>query len=137
MIRDRRMTQTKANRAPKKISQAVRSVATSRAKRDAAIKAKRAISKTKKATDMQIDQEVKRQAQKAAVAAKKRSEKKVPAVQPKANKTERKTTPKNKGRDGNPAADAVFGGRLPSKKAIEAAVKGMKGKNESFLLQQC
>ncbi|CAJ1935696.1 unnamed protein product [Cylindrotheca closterium] len=127
MIRDRRKIENKGNRAPKKVQQAVRSVATGRAKRDAAIKAKRGISTTKKATDMQIDQEVKRQAQKAAVAVKKRIGKKLPAGRPRANKTQRKATPKNKSKDGNaPAADAVFGGRVPSKKAIEAAVKGMK-----------
>mmetsp|Transcript_26760 Transcript_26760/g.65059 ORF Transcript_26760/g.65059 Transcript_26760/m.65059 type:complete len:177 (-) Transcript_26760:4570-5100(-) len=128
MIRDRRKTQSKAMQAPKKISQADRSVATGRAKRDAAIKAKRGISKTKKANNMQIDQEVKRQAQKTA-AAKKRSEKTVPTGRSKANKTQRKTTPKNKSKDINaPAADAVqvFGGRVPSKKAIEAALRGMK-----------
>lgn len=136
MIKDRRKKQTKANPAPKKISKTDRSIATSRAKRDAAIKAKRGISKTKKADNMQIEQEVKRQAHKTA-AAKKRSEKKVPAGRRKANQTQKKATPKNKRKDGNPpAADAVFGGRVPSKKAIEAAVKGMKGKGESYLLQQ-
>ncbi|KAL3928223.1 MAG: hypothetical protein SGBAC_012742 [Bacillariaceae sp.] len=126
MIKDRRKKQTKLIPAPNKISKTNRSIATSRAKRDAAIKAKRGIRKSKKANNMQIEQEVKRQAHKTA-AAKKRSEKKVLAGRLKANQTQKKATPKNMSKDGiPPAADAVFGGRVPSKKAIEAAVKGMK-----------
>lgn len=126
MIRDRRKSQVKVNRAPKKVAQVDRSIATSRAKRDAAIKARRGLSKNKKANDKQIVQEVKRQEQKSAVA-KKRSEKKLHGGQLKANRTQKRTTPKKKNKDAfNPAADAVFGGRVPSRKAIEAAVKGMK-----------
>jgi len=122
MIQDRRKTQMKENRTSKKMSQSDRSIATSRAKRDAAIKAKRGISKTKKPNDMQIDKEVKRQAKKA-VTAKKRSQKKPPFGRAKASKP----IQKKKVKDSNsPTADAVFGGRVPSKKAIEAAVKGMK-----------
>lgn len=135
MIRDRRKAQTKANRGPAKTSQAVRSIASSRAKRDAVIKARRGMTKIKKATDMQIDQEVKRQAKKAAVA-NRRMEKSVVVGRPKAkaNKAERKNTPKNANKDRNiPATDAVFGGRVPSKKAIEAALKGMKGKQTPSL----
>jgi len=126
MIRDRRKSQIKANRAPKKVVQSDRSIASSRAKRDAAIRAKRGLSKTKKANDMQIEQEVKRQEKKSAVA-KKRSEKIVPSGRPKAKRTQKKATQKSKSKDGNaPAPDAVFGGRVPSRKVIEAAVKGMK-----------
>lgn len=126
MIRDRRKSQVKTNRTPRKVAQADRSIGTSRAKRDAAVRAKRGLSKTKKANDIQIEQEVKRQEKKSAVA-KKRSEKKVLGGQPNASKT--KKDPKSSRRDGNTTApDAVYGGRVPSRKAIEAAVKGMKGK---------
>lgn len=136
MIRDRRKAQIKGNRAQKKVSQVDRSIATNRAKRDAAIKAKRGLSKNKKANSKQIDQEVKRQEQKSAIA-KKKSEKNLRVGRPKATKTQKKTTPKTKNKDdGSSATDAVFGGRVPSRKAIEAAVKGMKGKCESFLVRK-
>lgn len=116
------------NRNPKKTSQTDRSIASNRAKRDAAVNAKRGISKTKKATDMQIEQEVKKQAKKSAKT-KKRNEKKAQRARPKTNQaTDSRETKEDS------AADAVFGGRVPSKKAIEAAVKGMKGKINQFFL---
>jgi len=133
MIRDRRKSQIKADRASKKVAQTDRSVATSRAKRDAAIRAKRGLSKTKKASDMQIDKEVKRQ-EKSSSAAKKRSDKNAQGGRQKANRTQKKTIPKNNKRkdSGAPASDAIFGGRVPSRKVIQAAVKGMKGKASLF-----
>jgi len=132
MIRDRRKSQIKADRASKKVAQTDRSVATSRAKRDAAIRAKRGLSKTKKASDMQIDKEVKRQ-EKSSSAAKKRSDKNAQGGRQKANRTQKKTIPNNKRKDsGAPASDAIFGGRVPSRKVIQAAVKGMKGKASLF-----
>src|SRR6056300_1381478 len=109
MIRDRRKSQIKGNRSPKKVSQVERSIATSRAKRDAAIKVKRGLSKNKKAHNKLIDQEVKRHDQRSAVA-KRRSEKNFPGGLSRANGMQKKSTQRIKN-DNTPETDVVFGGK--------------------------
>ena len=99
-------------------------VATGRAKREAAARARRGLSQTKKPNAMEIEREVSRQVRKTNNA-KKKTEKKATGgrVAPNSSlRTKKKTNAKE-----TPAA--VFGGKTPPKKAVEAAVKGMEGKN--------
>lgn len=67
MIASRRNQSRTATEAPKKISNVDRSIATSRAKRSAAMAARRGLSATPKATKMEIEQEVTKQANKTAI----------------------------------------------------------------------
>ena len=122
MIHDRRKEQQKASkRGPKKASNADRSIATGKAKREAAMKARRGLSQTKKPNAMEVEREVYRQSRKSATA-KKKVEKKATGGRIAPNSSLR--SKKKKAKVDPPAA--IFGGRTPSKKAVEAAVKGMK-----------
>lgn len=123
MIKERRKDQKAASRKPpKKASNADRSIATGRVKREAAMKAKRGLAQSKKPNPMEVEREVYRQSRKTA-AAKKANEKKQShgRVAPNSSLREKK----GKGKKSDPPA-AVFGGRTPSKKAVEAAIKGME-----------
>jgi hypothetical protein len=132
MIADRRKDQAKASkgRGTKKASAADRTVATGRAKRDAAMKARRGMAQSNKPTPMEVEKEVYRQSRKTATA-KKNSERKATVGRLPPNSSLRETN-KNKGQKKTPPASstaassvAVFGVKTPSKKAVEAAVAGM------------
>jgi hypothetical protein len=123
MIKERRKDQQKASkRAPKKATNSDRSIATGRAKREAAVKANRGLSQTKKPNAMEVEREVYRQSRKTAVA-KKNNDKKATTgrIAPDSSLRDKK----KKAKKIDPPA-AIFGGRTPSKKAVEAAIKGME-----------
>lgn len=125
MIEERRKEQQKASkRGPKKASNADRSMATGRAKRDAATKARRGLTPNKKPNAMDVEREVDRQSRKTA-AAKKKSQKKATGGRIAPDSTLRDKKKKKVAGKRDPPAP-VFGGRMPSKKAVEAAVKGME-----------
>lgn len=126
MIQDRRKTQTQeSKRGPKKPSAVDRSVASGRAKREAALKERRGLSQTKKATPMAIENEVKRQTQKTAIE-KKNKEKKATGGRIAPDSTARNIKKKDKKGKKDPPATAILGIKAPSRKAIEAAIKGME-----------
>ena len=140
MIADRRKEQVKASKgrgAAKagKASTADRSVATGRAKREAAMKARRGMADSKKPSPMEVEKEVYRQSRKTA-SAKKHSERKSTGgrIAPNSSLREKKNSSnKSKGQSKksppqqhDASAVAVFGVKTPSKKAVEAAVAGMK-----------
>lgn len=128
MIEDRRKKQAKdSKRTPKKASTADRSIATGKAKRAAAMKAKRGLTPTKAPTAMEIEREVYRQSRKTDNA-KKKKENKATGGRIAPDSTARNKKKKEKKATGkvDPPA-AIFGGRAPPKKAIEAAIKGMEG----------
>lgn len=129
MIKDRRKTQTKeSKRGPKKTATADRSIATGRAKREAAMKAKRGLTQSKKPTKMEVEKEVKRQNNKT-VNEKKRKEKKASGgrIAPDSSaRNKKKKEKKAAEKKTNSPPPAIFGGRAPPKKAIEAAIKGME-----------
>mmetsp|Transcript_55997 Transcript_55997/g.135477 ORF Transcript_55997/g.135477 Transcript_55997/m.135477 type:complete len:253 (+) Transcript_55997:185-943(+) len=140
MIADRRKDQVKASKgrgAAKtgKASTADRSVATGRAKREAAMKARRGIAESKKPSPMEVEKEVYRQSRKTATA-KKNSERKSTGgrIAPNSSLREKKNSSnKAKGQSKksppqqhDASTVAVFGVKTPSKKAVEAAVAGMK-----------
>eukprot|EP00980_Cylindrotheca_fusiformis_P012366 scaffold3036_cov117-Cylindrotheca_fusiformis.AAC.5 len=122
MIKDRRKEQISAKRAPRKASTSDRSIATGRAKREAAAKARRGTSQASKPNAMEIEREVYRQHRKTETA-KKKSKEKASGGRLAPDSALRKKNGPNKGA----ASVAIFGGRMPPKKAIEAAVKGMEG----------
>jgi hypothetical protein len=129
MIADRRKEQQKASkRGPKKASTTDRAIATGRAKRDAATKARRGLTQTKKPSAMEVDREIYRQSQKSATA-KNRAENKASGGRLPPNSSLRDTKKKgDKKQAGNgpQQPQAIFGGRVPSKKQVEAAIKGME-----------
>jgi hypothetical protein len=131
MIADRRKDQQKTSkRAPKKVSNADRSIATGKAKRDAAMKARRGMTQEKKPSTMEVEREVYRQSRKTATA-KKNAEKKASGGRLPPNSSLRDSKAKQGGPGGKKpgaasAPAAIFGGRTPSKKQIEAAIKGME-----------
>jgi hypothetical protein len=125
MIKDRRTDQVKeSKRAPKKSSNSDRSIATGRAKREAATKVRRGIIQDKKPSAVEIEREVYRQ-NRTTASAKKKTQKKATGgrLAPDSSLRSNKKKPV---KASSPAA--VFGGRVPPKKAVEAAVKGMEGK---------
>lgn len=128
IIADRRKDQIKASkgRATKanKATTVDRSIASGRAKRDAEMKARRGISDTKKATPMQVEKEVYRQSRKTATA-KKTNEKKASGGRAPPNSSLREKNNNNAKKKTAPQVVA-FGVKNPSKKAVEAAVRGME-----------
>ena len=124
MIKERRKDQKTASRkAPKKASNADRSIATGRAKREAAMKAKRGLAQSKKPNAMDVEREVYRQSRQTAKARKANEKKQTHGrVAPNSSLRDKKA----KGKKKNDPPAAVFGGRTPSKKAVEAAIKGME-----------
>jgi hypothetical protein len=133
MIADRRKDQQKnARKGAKKASTTDRSIATGRAKRDAATKARRGLSEQTKPSAMEVDREVYRQSRKTAVA-KKMAEKKASGGRLPPNSSLRDTKAKHKGtaagKKTHPpptgAAASVVGGKTPSKKQVEAAIIAM------------
>lgn len=133
MIADRRKDQVKASKGrggkSTKPSNADRSVATGKAKRDATLRARRGMSQSNKPSPMEVEKEVYRQSRKTAVA-KKNSEKKASGGRLPPNSSLREKNNKSVGKKKSPPQDAstiaVFGVKTPSKKAVEAAVAGMK-----------
>jgi hypothetical protein len=125
MIQQRRQEQKKEiKKGPKKPSAADRSVATSKAKRDAANKARRGLAQDSRPSKMDIEKEVKRQSQATQVQKKKNEQKQTQGrIAP--DSTGRSAAKRAKKKSADPPA-AVFGGRVPPKKAIEAAIKGME-----------
>ncbi len=134
IIADRRKEQSKAlsgkkdppakksTRAAKKTAIADRSVATGRAKRAAAARARRGLTETKKPSAMEVEKEVYRQSRKTA-AAKKASEKKATKGRVPPNSSLReKNNPKKPSND--PSGTLV--GRMPQQKQIKAAIQGME-----------
>jgi hypothetical protein len=132
MIKNRRQQDKKPKKAaPKAVTNADKSVGTSKAKRKAALDARRGISKSSKPTKAQIDEEIKKQVQKkAAVQSKKRN----PVFDSPPVKAEQRRQKREAARSG--AATIVSGsgksqrvttiGRPPSKKAIRAAMTAME-----------
>ena len=131
IIKDRRVSQQKASkRVQKKSTNSDRSIATGKAKREAAARARRGLSQKKKPDKMEVEKEVKRQTKKTNVA-KKKNEKKATGgkLPPKSS-----TRTKKKANAKEAAPQIVVGGvRRPSKKAVEAAVKGMEGRHSFFV----
>jgi hypothetical protein len=130
IIADRRKEQVKALKQPKKVSTVDRSIATGKAKREAAVKAKRGLSETKKPSAMEVEREVYRQSRRTEVTKAKREQKAAGGKLP-PNPILRDRKNKKKGGGGGnagaPAApSAIFGGRVPPRKAVEAAVAGME-----------
>ena len=130
MIADRRKDQQKAAKKAtnKKASTTDRSIATGRAKRDAAMKARRGMTQDKKPSAMQVEKEVYRQSRKTATA-KSRAEQKASGGRLPPNSSLRE----KKGKKGAAAAGkkqaaavAVTGGRVPSKKQVAAAVQAVQ-----------
>ena len=114
MIRDRRKEQQQASkRGPKKASVSDRAVGSGRAKRDAAMKARRGITETKKPDAMAVEREVYRQSRQSAVAQEKK-EKKATGGRLPPNSTNRRNQKK---RDES---------MQPSRKVVAAAVAAMK-----------
>jgi len=134
MIQDRRKEQKKElQRGPKKATAADKSVATGRAKREAANKARRGLTTEKKPTKMEVEKEVERQTQTTQTQKKKKEQKQTQgrmapdSTGRSAAKREKKKTNNNATtKVGTDPPAAVFGGRVPPKKAIEAAIKGME-----------
>jgi hypothetical protein len=129
MIKDRRKEQQQASKkGAKKPATSDRTVAAGRAKRAAAVKARRGLSQTKAPNQMEIEREVYRQSRKTA-AAKERGEKKATQGRLPANSSTRRVAGRKKGNDAKPSGTppASFGGRTPSKKAVTAAVQAMEG----------
>lgn len=126
MIEARRKEQKKEiKRGPKKATAVERSVATGHAKREAAAKARRGLTQEKKPTKAEIEKEVNRQTQKTAAQKKKKEQKQTQGrIAP--DSTGRNKAKRDRKKADPPAAQAVFGGRAPPKKAIEAAIKGME-----------
>ncbi|KAL3903417.1 MAG: hypothetical protein SGARI_005390 [Bacillariaceae sp.] len=126
MIADRRKDQAKtAKRGTKKAATTSdRSIATGRAKRDAAAKARRGMTQDKKPSAMEVDREVYRQSRKTATA-KSRAEQKASGGRLPVKKAKKGTAAAGKKKAPPPAGVAVTGGRPPSKKQVEAAVKAM------------
>lgn len=123
MIEDRRKEQVKASkRGQRKASNADRTIATGRAKREAANKARRGLSQDKKTNAMEIEREVYRQTRKTQNA-KKRSE-----IRTASGRIAPDSSLRSRKRKAEKGSVAVFGGRSPPKKAVEAALKGMQGK---------
>ena len=132
MIADRRKDQQKAAKKAtnKKASATDRSIATGRAKRDAAMKARRGMTQDKKPSAMEVEREVYRQQRKTATA-KSRAEQKASGGRLPPNSSLREKKGKKGAAAGKKqapaaAAVAVTGGRPPSKKQVEAAVKAVQ-----------
>lgn len=133
MIADRRKDQQKnIRKGAKKPSTTDRSIATGRAKRDAAMKGRRGLSEQTKPSAMEVDREIYRQSRKTAVA-KKISEKKASGGRLPPNSSFRDTKTKHNGTAAKKmtpqhptgAAASVVGGKTPSKKQVEAAIIAM------------
>lgn len=139
IIADRRKEQTKAGKnktrnsaRDKKNALADRSVATGRAKRAAATRARRSLSASedKKPSAMEVEKEVYRQSRKTAVA-KKRAEKKATGgrLAPNSSLREKKNTRKianNKAKNSVEDTPGLLQGRLPKQGQIKAAIRGME-----------
>lgn len=120
MIKDRRNEQVKdTKRAPKKATTADRAAGGARAKRAAATAARRGMADTNKPNAMEVEKEVYRQSRRT-TATKERQVQKASG-----GRLPPKAKPRNE-RKKDAVTPAVFGGRTPSKKAIEAAVHGME-----------
>jgi hypothetical protein len=122
-----RQSQTKT--VPKKVSNTDRSIATARAKRSAAMAARRGLSNTPKATKMEIDEQVTKQAGKTAA---KMAKKQPPTAadahlsgQDKARKRRHKRAAKREAHQASSSA-VVSMVRPPPKKAVKAAVNAME-----------
>lgn len=140
IIADRRKEQiaraskdkTRKSAKDKKNAIADRSIATGRAKRAAATRARRSLSNKsddKKPSAMEVEKEVYRQSRKTAVA-KKKAEKKVTngRLAPNSSLRDKKSTRKNATNKGNAKTQDPPGplfGRLPQRKQIKAAIQGM------------
>ncbi|KAL3921655.1 MAG: hypothetical protein SGARI_006628 [Bacillariaceae sp.] len=132
MIADRRKDQQKTAKkaTAKKASTTDRSIATGRAKRDAAMKARRGMTQDKKPSAMEVEREVYRQSRKTATA-KGRAEQKasggrLPPNSSLRDKKGKKGAAAGKKQAPAAAAVAVTGGRPPSKKQVQAAVKAVQ-----------
>lgn len=127
LIKDRRkQQQQESKRGPKKPSTVDQSIATGRAKREAAVKQRRGLSNTKKPTAMEVDKQVSRQTEHTAKE-KQIKEKKATQGRVAPDSTARNKKKKAKAKANKPDPPApIFGGRTPPKKAIEAALKGME-----------
>lgn len=132
IIKDRRVSQQKASkRVQKKSTNSDRSIATGKAKREAAARARRGLSQKKKPDKMEVEKEVKRQTKKTNVAKKKNEKKATGGKLP--PKSSARTKKKANAKEEAPVQIVVGGSRPPSKKAVEAAVKGMEGKHSFFV----
>jgi hypothetical protein len=145
MIADRRKEQSKSStgrsganknnsttKPQKKTELADRSIATGRAKRSAATKARRGLSNTKKPTAMEIDQENYRQSRNSNASKKKQEQKSSNGRLP-PNSSLRDNKKKNinnnnnnKNNNNNISLAPVSLGRMPNKKQMNAALQGMK-----------
>mmetsp|Transcript_10353 Transcript_10353/g.28488 ORF Transcript_10353/g.28488 Transcript_10353/m.28488 type:complete len:233 (-) Transcript_10353:200-898(-) len=124
MIKSRRQEQQKSTRAAaKKPATAVRSIATGRAKRAAAVNARRGIASSATPKKADVKREIARQ-EKKTVKAKQINQKKASGGRVKVPTNSRKAK-KDAGK-GAASANAVFV-RPPTKKAIKAAVSAMEG----------
>jgi hypothetical protein len=138
MIADRRKDQQKAAKKGNKKTATTsdRSIATGKAKRDAAMNARRGMTQEKKPSAMEVEREVYRQSRKTA-ASKNRAEQKASGGRLPPNPSLRKGkkgagagaaagAASGKKQAPTAAAVAVTAGRIPSKKQIEAAVQAVQ-----------
>ena len=142
IIADRRKEQAKSGKAKtrtsardKKNAIADRSVATGRAKRAAATRARRSLSSNnadKKPSAIEVEKEVYRQKRKTAVAKKKAESKATNGrLPPNSTLRDKKNTKKssknnNSGKGNDNDAPGVLFGRLPKQNQIKAAIRGME-----------
>lgn len=123
LIKSRRNTQPKSIK--KSVSNADKSIATSRAKRNAKMDSRRGLQTNKRPTNTQVDQEIKKQAGKTAIAnAKVASQMKHTS----SNKTgqEKAAQHRQKREAIKQGKAAIANVKPPSKKAVEAAVNAMQ-----------
>ena len=114
MIKDRRKEQSQASkRGPKKTATSDRAVGSGRAKREAAMKARRGMTETKKPDKMAVEREVYRQSRRTATAKEKKEQKATGGRLP-PNSTARRDQKKK---------EETF---QPTKKMVAAAVAAMK-----------
>jgi hypothetical protein len=125
---DAMIAQRKKTAIPKAVSNVDRSIATSRAKRNAAVRARRGLSSTPKATQMEIEKEVEKEWNKTAIKKLKSLPKKDKKSMTKAERDEsRKIT-----RDGQKAAKQEQVILPPTRKQIKAARKAMTEAGYTF-----
>jgi len=121
MITQRRKEQQKTTRtAAKKPSTADRSIATGRAKRDAAQRARRGISNSVKPTQAEVKKQVERQVKKSTKAAQ-------VALKKASNGRIKQPTNSRKGKKVEAGEIQAVTVRQPTKKAMKAAVTALKG----------
>ena len=126
MIASRRKEGANKAAVPKKVSNTTRSIATSRAKRNAAMAARRGITQSSKPTKMQIDEEVQNQTKKSiAKNQQQKNKKKTGGAAAKSADAKLTGSAKAASRRGRRQAQKAAAEVKPNRKAVKAAVNAM------------